>query len=312
MTLILGTDDGVWRREDSASTRMALAGKRVIHVAASAGTVIAAVRREGVYRVDAEGADPLWEGDARSCAVAPDGTLYVGSEPAMVFRSTDDGDNWTRLDAIDTLPTRDTWTFPPPPHEPHVLSIDFPAGRSQDVLAGVEVGGVIRSQDGGDAWTELNSGVYEDVHSVRPDPSRPTWLFAITGAGFYASEDGGGSWERRMEGMERGYTIGLSVSPDRAGELLVTAGRRPPGVESGVYTSSDRGQSWDAAGGAGLPDSFDRAPVPLLTTDGAWLGADDGALYHAASVAGPWELLERLPASINAMTAGGSPSSVMH
>ncbi len=60
------------------------------------------------------------------------------------------------------------------------------------------------------------------------------------------------------------------------------------------------------------PDSFDRAPVPLLTADGAWLGADDGALYHAVSVAGPWELVERLPASINAMTAGGSPSSVMH
>ena len=234
MTMILGTD--------SASTRVALAGKRVIHVAASGGTVIAAVRREGVYRVDGEVADPLWEGDARSCAVAPDGTLYVGSEPAMVFRSTDDGDSWTRLDAIDALPTRDTWTFPPPPHEPHLLSIDFPAGRSEDVLAGVEVGGVIRSEDGGDAWTELNSGVYEDVHSVRPDPSRPSWLFAITGAGFYASEEGGGSWERRMEGMERGYTIGLSVSPDRAGELLVTAGRRPPGVEAGVYASSDRGQ----------------------------------------------------------------------
>ena len=312
MTVILGTDDGVWRREEAPSTRVALAGKRVVHVAASGGTVIAAVRREGIYRVGGEDADSLWEGDARSCAVAPDGTLYVGSEPAMVFRSTNGGASWTRLDAIDALPTRDTWTFPPPPHEPHVLSIDFPGGRSEDVLAGIEVGGVIRSADRGDAWTELNSGVYEDVHSVRPDPSRPEWLFAITGAGFYASEDGGGRWERRMEGMDRGYTIGLSVSPNQAGELLVTAGQRPPGVESRVYASSDRGQSWDAAGVAGLPDAFDRAPVPLLTPDGAWLGADDGALYHADSAAGPWELVERLPASINAMTAGGSPSSVMH
>ncbi len=51
MTMILGTDDGVWRCEDGASTRVALAGKRVVHVAASGGTAIAAVRSEGVYRV---------------------------------------------------------------------------------------------------------------------------------------------------------------------------------------------------------------------------------------------------------------------
>ena len=118
MTVILGTDDGVWRHDGGASTRVALARKRVVHVAASAGTMIAAVPREGVYIVAGERTDPIWEGDARSCAVAPDGTLYVGIEPAMIFRSSNGGASWTRLDAIDALPTRDAWTFPPPPHEP--------------------------------------------------------------------------------------------------------------------------------------------------------------------------------------------------
>ena len=52
------------------------------------------------------------------------------------------GASWRRCDAIDLLPTRAQWTFPGPPHEPHVLSIDFLINGSTAVVAGVEVGGV--------------------------------------------------------------------------------------------------------------------------------------------------------------------------
>lgn len=316
MTIFIGTDDGVWIATERGAERIGLRGKRVTHVAARDGVTLAAVSRDGLYALGdgaAEGERRLWEGDVRSCGVGPDGALYLGVEPAMVYRSDDSGDHWRRLEAIDGLPTRADWTFPPPPHEPHVLSIDFPADMPQAVLAGVEVGGVLHSPDRGESWAELNHGVYADVHSVRPDRTQPDCLFAVTGAGFYASEDRGATWTKRMAGMGNGYTIGLHVHPAHAGELLVSAGDRPPGLHGRVYHSSNGGREWTEVTDPALPDTNRRAPVPLFTEDAAWLGTDQGALYRAERPAGPWQRRYDLGTPINALaTPGGSPSSVMH
>ena len=113
--LILGTSDGVWQIRSGTAGRLGLAGKTAVHVADRNGTILAAVPRDGLYEVSEAGERRLWEGDARACAVGPDGRLYVGVEPAMVFRSDDGGETWKRLDQIDALPTRDHLYFPPPP-----------------------------------------------------------------------------------------------------------------------------------------------------------------------------------------------------
>ena len=39
---------------------------------------------------------------------------------------------------------------------------------------------------------------------------------------------------------------------------------------------------------------------------------DNRGTGQSDSPAGPWALVDRLPGAINTMTAGGSPSSVMH
>ena len=44
-----------------------------------------------------------------SLAVAGDGTLYAGVEPAGLFRSTDGGESWTHLDGLQKHPTRPDW-----------------------------------------------------------------------------------------------------------------------------------------------------------------------------------------------------------
>ena len=170
MALHLGTDNGVWRASETGCDQVGLAGKRVVHVAAQSEVILAAVRGEGLYCLAADGARRVWTGDVRSCAIAPDHTFYFGMEPAMIYRSADSGRTWERLRAIDDLPTRSEWTFPVPPHEPHVLSVDFLPDDPDGVLAGVEVGGVLLSSDRGETWCERNHGVYVDVHSVRPRP----------------------------------------------------------------------------------------------------------------------------------------------
>ncbi len=308
MRIAVGTSDGVWEATESGIVQRALAGERVTHVACSSDTILAAVPKDGVYLGDRR----IFEGDARSCAIGPDGALWAGVEPAMLFRSDDGGASWSRSDAIDKLPTRSKWTFPPPPHQPHVLSIDFLPDDPDTVLAGVEVGGALLSSDGGDTWSEINQGIYVDVHSLRPDPTARGALYAVTGRGFYASEDGGRSWARRMEGMGNGYTIGMHVRPGHAHEVLVTSGDRPPGLNGRIYHSIDAGQSWVELTGRGLPEESRRAPVPLFAAGAAWLGTDQGQLLRAEDPRKAWTLVHELPSAINAVAADGSPSSVMH
>lgn len=310
MSVILGTSDGVWRLHDGTVARVGLRDKPVSHVADRGGKVLAAVPRDGLYAVG-EGEDRrLWEGDARACAVAPDGRLYVGIEPAMIFRSDDEGRTWRRSDAIDSLPTRGQWYFPPPPHQPHVRSIDFLPNQPRSVLVGVEVGGVLLSQDGGEQWQEMNNGVHVDVHTVRPDLREPSRLLAVTGGGLYRSEDGGQSWVQVREGLGQGYAVGLHFNPDRAGEALIATGDRPPGLDAQVYHTQDGGHTWQRVRDAALPERYERVPVVLLAESSAWILTDIGQVFRADDARESWSLVQDLRTPIHAASAGGSPSSI--
>lgn len=312
MGVIFATADGVWKIEEGRFDRVGLAGKYVSHVANRGETVLAAVPRDGLYMLGQAGEQSLWEGDARSCAVGPDGRLYAGIEPAMIFRSDDSGETWKRLDKMDELPTRGQWYFPPPPHQPHVRSIDFLPGEMESVLAGVEVGGVLMSSDYGDTWREMNNGVHVDVHTVRPDPSQPGCLIAVTGGGIYATEDGGKSWEKRENGVGQGYAVGLHFNPLRAGEALIATGERPPGLNAQVYHSLDAGRKWHHVQSDALPSQYHMAPVLLFAEDSAWLATHSGQVFRAGPLVadGKWSLVCELPSPVNAASAGGSPSSV--
>ena len=307
---MFGTTDGVWHLANGVAKRIGLAGKKVVHVADRNDTVLAAVPRDGLYRMSDPSERRIWEGDARACAIADDGKLYVGTEPAMVFRSDDGGKGWKRLDKIDELPTREKWYFPGPPHEPHVRSIDFLPNAESSVLVGVEVGGVLLSVDHGDNWKEMNNGVHVDVHTVRPDPSRPGQMIAVTGGGLYLSEDNGESWKLITEGLGQGYAVGLHINPDRAGEVLVATGERPPGLNARVYHSLDGGQGWSQIVDSTVPERYGRVPVVLFADDSAWIATDEGHVFRAEEAGGRWSLAYEMPTTIHAASAGGSPSSV--
>jgi hypothetical protein len=309
VTLVLGTSDGVWHLDGTAE-RIGLRDKLAVHVANRAGTVVAAVPHDGVYATSDAGDRRIWAGDARAAAIAPDGSIYVGTEPAMVFRSADQGATWTRMSGIDDLPTRAEWYFPVKPNEPHVRSVDFLPDDPASVLVGVEVGGVLLSRDRGATWRELNDGVYVDVHTVRPDPGAPGRLIAATGRGLYVSEDNGESWAHITAGLDQGYAVGVHCNPDRAGEVLIATGARPPGLEARVYHSLDGGHTWRAVVDPALPNRYTRVPVLLFAEGSAWLATDQGQIFRADDPRGTWALVDDLRTPIHAASAGGSPSSV--
>src|SRR6266851_8540845 len=139
--------------------------------------------------------------------------VYVGTSHARLFRSEDRGRLFKECDGFLKIPGRDRWTFPPPPHIPHVRSIAFDPHEPSTMYVGVEEGGVFRSRDGGSTFETLNDGIYEDIHTVAVDPRDSRRLYATTGDGFYLSLNAGRSWDAVTDGLTRHYTIPLLVSP---------------------------------------------------------------------------------------------------
>jgi hypothetical protein len=141
-------------------------------------TVFVGLREGGVRRsVDGSGSwvdCGLPESGVFSLAVsAADGVVYAGTEPSRLFRSDDRGESWRELEALLELPSRPSWSFPPRPWTSHVRWI-APSPHDADLLlVGIELGGLMRSSDGGESWQDHRPGAQPDVHSLAWHPRTP-------------------------------------------------------------------------------------------------------------------------------------------
>jgi photosystem II stability/assembly factor-like uncharacterized protein len=203
--------------------------------------------------------------DIWSMAVHPTrgNELYVGTLPAAVYVSENGGRSFRELEAFRRLPEYSRWTFPPPPHVAHIRCITLDARVPDEIIVGVEEGGIARSRDRGATWEDISGPasaaafpkvndpagiipyemgqhedgrVYRDVHWVSRHPTRLDTLFATTGLGTYMTNDGGQHWEKCQYGMGRAYAIPLinhSGAPDR---LFLGAAENGPTSWKGYRT----------------------------------------------------------------------------
>lgn len=250
--------------------------------------------------------------DVWAVAAAPDvpGELFVGASHARLLHSVDHGRTFRECAAFLKLPGRDRWSFPPPPHIPHVRAIEFDPRDPATVYVGVEEGGVARSRDRGESFELLNSGIYEDVHSLAVDPQNPRRLYATTGAGFYLSENRGGAWRHVTRGLSRSYTVPLFVASGESEEIYTAAAAGPPpfwstgpaGADALIFRSVDYGMSFEPLGGEG-PVVSERAMVMRFRGDpenegGFFAVTTDGSVIRArAHGEGAAVIAERLPAA---------------
>ena len=90
----------------------------------------------------------------------------MGSEPATVYRSEDSGAiPGQRWKASPRCLNRWTGAFTPPPAIPHVRDLRVAPDDPDRLYAGIEVGGMVRSGDGGQNWQQL-PGLNDDIHCV--------------------------------------------------------------------------------------------------------------------------------------------------
>ncbi len=107
------------------------------------------------------------------------------------------------------------------------------------LLAGINGGGVYRSNDGGKSWTEADVGIGAfDVSSLVIAPDDSTLYAGTFEHGIYRSTDNGRNW--LPIGMTNYYIESLAVSPD---DKILLAGTG----NNGIFRSLNNGFSWTSA-----------------------------------------------------------------
>jgi photosystem II stability/assembly factor-like uncharacterized protein len=294
-SVLAATSSGLLRidRDGSSIEEAPVAGA---FVSRGAGHVYAVTQAADLWRRELDGHwSPLNQAAVREevWSFAADsrhpGRLYLGVSPALVYRSDDEGATWRPCDSVKRIPGYETWTFPPPPHIPHVRSIAIDGKSGDGIYIGVEEGGVYHSPDGGETWDSLNQGLYWDVHTVAPATAAADDLYATTGAGFHVSRDGGRHWQHVTEGIANSYTVPLLVSRT-GGRVFTAAAAGPPptwasGVRGAIYRSDDGGLHWRQLED-GLPAQFVSMISALLEDDAGCLYAASGGDIYASDDAG--------------------------
>ena len=247
--LLIGTNNGVLRLGHDGNLQRQ-EGPPTVAFLTCAHEAVMVVTQEGALwrRTGADGWQlvherPVTE-DVWAFAADPrvPGRLYLGVSPALLYWSDDGGASWRACEAIRRIPGYERWTFPPPPHVPHVRSVVPDPQVVGAVYIGVEEGGIYRSTDEGETWESLNEGLYWDVHTVTPAPDG-TRLYATTGRGFYRSDDGGEHWLRLGQGLPPQFDAMVrQVAVDDAETVYIAAGHE-------LFGSHDTGESWQRLAG---------------------------------------------------------------
>jgi photosystem II stability/assembly factor-like uncharacterized protein len=224
---------------------------------------------------------------------AADGAVYAGTEPSRLFRSDDKGESWRELKALLELPSRPSWRFPPRPWTSHVRWIAPSPHDGELLLVGIELGGLMRSSDGGESWEDHRPGAQRDVHSLAWHPRARGRAYEAGGGGAAFSTDAGETWQSADDGRDRHYTWSVAVDPDEADRWFVSAstgpfaahGRGDP--QARIYRRRD-GESWQPLAG-GLPEPLRSMPYALLATDsGLFAGLADGQIWESRDRGDTW------------------------
>jgi len=273
--ILRSTDNGeTW---DSASIGLPFrpydeiaAGCTIEDIAIASGdTLFAATHLGGVFRSINNG--QTWmptslDSPVSILAAALRGTLFAGR--ASVYRSTDYGDHWSRLNV---------------PSWQDLMITSLTVNRGDTLYAGSWGHGLFRSTDYGESWKEIFLISYRTKDPLgcvavdaRGDLFMP--LSHDIGSQCYRSTDYGVHWV--------GLPIGLwSIPPvfDDKGNMF---GVVPMWSWSTIGYSTDNGDSWTLAG-SGLPEQNINSLVINAGGD-LFVGTDIGDIYRSIDSGGVW------------------------
>ena len=177
--------------------------------------------------------------------------LYAGYENCEVFRSDDGGKRWQQLPVTVRFP--DVSVAPGANPAKRVLDLAANPANPDEIYGAIEVGGIIRSLDGGEHWDNMSHGQYVnddtvDMHGVLVGRWRPGTVLAIGRAGLFRSTDQGEHWaSARLEALNpkgQTYCRDIREVPGDPKTIWVAAGANFQSDLGALFRSSDGGASW--------------------------------------------------------------------
>jgi len=220
------------------------------------------------------------------------GHPYGPNSERGVFRSTDGGASWEKVLFVD--PDTGAYDVDIDPVHPDVVYATLWQGRQapwEDGNAyGGGAGGIYKSTDGGDHWTQLAGGLPGKIvqANLAIAPSRPDRLYALLatslrgnyqsgkGQALYRSDDAGATWTSITDDPRPLMRIGggdlpmVGVDPQNPDVVYSTA----------IVTvrSEDGGRTWSSIRGAPGGDDYQNLWIDPTDSNVVLLASDQGAV----------------------------------
>jgi photosystem II stability/assembly factor-like uncharacterized protein len=181
-----------------------------------------------------------------------DRTVFVSSKGHGIYRSEDEGHSWIQVNQ--GLGSMDIGRL----SIARTCDSADPRTCHRIVLAAGMEGGLYRTENGGDHWTQVVGNEFKitalmfSPGTERDDLARTPAAFFGDAEGFlYHSADGGKTWQQTSQVSPGSALTSIAVSPSFFSDATLLVGTR----EEGIWKSSDGGFSFTKAN-TGLPFSF--------------------------------------------------------
>jgi photosystem II stability/assembly factor-like uncharacterized protein len=243
----------------------------------------------------------------KSIAIHPQNPdiIFAGCKPVSLYVSQDGGETWEEYEGLRRA--RRWWWFSPaepPEWNAYVIALTISPTNPDVIMAGIELGGALRSEDGGRTWSNHRRGAERDCHSLKFHPTNGNWVYQGGGGGPAFSQDEGLTWRKAKNGMGTKYGWMVAADYERPEVWYFSASNlpklwkgefEPPAHKDGqanahIYRSVG-GASWEQLSG-GLPEPLDYMAYALITDADApghlYAGLANGDVWQTQNYGDTW------------------------
>jgi len=208
-------------------------------------------------------------GRLTSLAVDPNDANHVwaGAAAGGVFESRDAGNSWTPV--FDDQPVLNVGAIAAHPTDSNIVYVG--TGEANGAGYSYDGDGVYRTADGGVTWQHLGLAETRRIGRIAIDPVNPQRVFVAAAGGVYVpdafrgvyrSTDGGTNWTKVLFVGPTAGAIDVAIDPANPSRIYAAIWDHHStpshwyagGVDSGIWQSSDGGDSWSRLTN-GLPAS---------------------------------------------------------